>query len=71
MGQSKSWKAAPGWESRNTPRGETKVSKGAVVNAEGTHQSGNDDSGRAGMKRSTKSSSSEKSGKTKGIYGQS
>lgn len=50
MGMSKSYRGTPGWEKRNTPGAAPKVSKGAVVKAEGTHMSGEDEHGRKGSK---------------------
>lgn len=72
MGSSKTYRGAPGWEPKNTPRGENKVSKGAIVNAEGTHQSGSNDYGRKGLRSGArmKSRSGMKSAKS-GTYGQS
>lgn len=74
MGSSKSFRAAPGWESQNTPRGKSKVSGGPVVKPEGTHMSGSNDYGRMGMKNSARNKSKQISGgsaKNKGPYGRS
>ena len=74
MGTSKSYKMGPGWESRNTPSGNTKASRGAVVKSEGTAMSGKGDFGRSGMKNSSRQKSKQISGggaKNKGPYGRS
>lgn len=60
MGSSKSYRGGPASGSRNTPRGRTKASTGAVVHAEGTHTSGGG-YGRKGMPSSARNKS--KSGK--------
>ena len=62
MGTSKSFRGGPGWQGRNTPGKATKASKGSHSTAEGTHTSGYDDSGRAGMKNTARRKS--KSGRT-------
>ena len=70
MGKSKSWRAGPGWESRNTPGGDPKVSKGAVVKAEGTHMSGGG-YGRKGHGGRNKSKSGKMGAKNPGPHGYS
>lgn len=73
MGTSKSYKEGPGWEDRNTPGADSKISKGSKSAAEGTHMSGEDDWGRKGMSNTArkKSSSGETPYKTKTPAGQS
>ena len=70
MGTSKTYRAGPGWEKRNTPGAAPKVSKGAIVHAEGTHMSGYDESGRKGLRKGTrqKSRSGGMSAKNPGIH---
>lgn len=73
MGTSKTHRGAPGWQSNNTVGGASaKVSRGNVVNCEGTHMSGSN-GGRAGLRKGSrmKSRSSKGSLKSAGIYGQS
>ena len=71
MGSSKSYRGAPGWEAQNTPRGETKVSKGDITKAEGTHTSGYDDYGRKGHGGRNKSKSGRAPARNKGPHGYS
>ena len=73
MGSSKTFRAPPSWQARNTPGGKTYPSKGAVVKAEGTHMSGSHDYGRKGMKKGArnKSKSGMTSAKNPGPHGYS
>lgn len=73
MGTSKTFRAGPGWEKRNTPGAAPKVSKGAIVHAEGTHMSGADEYGRMGMRKGTrkKSKHGKMSAKNPGPHGYS
>ena len=72
MGKSKTYRAPPGWEKMNTPGAYPKVSKGAVVVAEGTHMSGSDDYGQhAGSGARNKSKSGKASAKNPGPHGYS
>lgn len=71
MGASKTYKGGPGWAARNTPGANTTPSKGAVVNAEGTHMSGEGYNRNVKAGTRDKSSSGKKSAKAMGIYGQS
>lgn len=73
MGSSKTFRGSPGYESRNTPGAEPKVSKGAIVRAEGTHTSGYDQSGRKGLRSGArqKSRSGMTAAKNSGPYGRS
>lgn len=73
MGMSKTYRGGPGFEGRNTPGGNPKVSKGSPVKAEGTHQSGYDSSGRSGLRKGSrmKSRSGMTSAKNSGPYGKS
>lgn len=73
MGSSTSHRKGPQWTGRNTPGANPKVSKGAVVKAEGTHMSGATDEGRKGMpaKARSKSMSGRKPAKNTGPHGYS
>ena len=73
MGHSKSYRGAPGYQARNTPGANPKVSKGAVVKAEGTHMSSDGDYGRKGMRSAArqKSRSGSMGAKNSGPYGNS
>jgi|1_EtaG_2_1085319.scaffolds.fasta_scaffold141679_2 hypothetical protein len=72
MGSSTSRRGSPAWQSRNTPGADPKVSKGSIVHAEGTHQSGHDDHGRDGMGGARKKSAARKtSARNPGPHGYS
>ena len=74
MGTSKTYRKGPGWEARNTPGAEPKVSKGAIVNAEGTHMSGYDSHGQKaghGARIKSKSGRTPAGNKGMGIHGYS
>ncbi len=72
MGSSRTYRKPPGWESRNTPGAEPKVSKGAIMKPEGTVMSGYDESGqKAGHGARNKSKSGMMSAKNPGPHGYS
>ncbi len=72
MGSSKMSRSGAASGAQNTPRGKSTVSKGNIVNAEGTHMSGADEHGqKAGHGARNKSHHSRSSVKNKGPYGQS
>lgn len=73
MGASKTYRGGPAYETRNTPGADSKVSKGSIVRAEGSHVSGHDQSGRKGLRSGTrmKSRSGMTGAKNSGPYGQS
>lgn len=62
MGSSKSHRGGASWQSKNTPGGPEKISKGyRQVPYEGTLMSGEDHSGRKGMPASARNKSSHSS----------
>lgn len=73
MGTSKTYRMGPQWAANNTNRGtEPTLSKGNIVNPEGTYVSGTSNR-RQGVPKSAekKSTSREESAKTKGTMGMS